>query len=216
MKNWLILSFLSASLPLANAVVIFNEIGERGELVLFGNRTIEIDFDGDGVNEIDVIFDNASDVRAITTTNVRMVAIPNTPPDVGSSVFNFLREDEIGPILPFDSLEYFSGRGGMLSCRTIGCIGLWGGGTHFLGVEFTRDEEIHYGYVEIDLPLSSIPAGQVLAYAYEDQPNVPISAGAIPEPSGALLFAMGAIASISKRRRANRDRKSSGSRVEPS
>ena len=48
MKNWLILSFLSASLPLAEAVVIFNGIGERGELVLFGNQTIEIDFDGDG------------------------------------------------------------------------------------------------------------------------------------------------------------------------
>lgn len=79
--------------------MIFNEIGERGELVLFGNQTIEIDFDGDGVNEIDLIFDNASDVRSITTTNVRMVAIPNTPPDVGSFVFNFLRDDEIGPLL---------------------------------------------------------------------------------------------------------------------
>jgi len=111
-----------------------------------------------------------------------------------------LEGEIIGPDLPSSKLEYFSGRGGLLSCRTIGCIGLWGGGIHFIGVEFIDEGEAHYGYIEIDIPISELPVGQVLAFAYETEPNKAILAGAIPEPSSTLLLSFGALVAFRRKR----------------
>jgi len=175
MTKSLTLALLLTTLPATQGAVVYTEIGQRGELVLLGNHTIPIDFDDDGAAELDVIFKNSgADADVATTATTGIVAIPKTPPDVGAFVLNYSAGDSVGSILAPDSLEYYSGLyGGLRSCRNIGCIGLWGGGTNFMGVEFEKDGRTHYGYVEIDIPFDfGLAAGQVLAFAYETEPGV--------------------------------------------
>ena len=78
-----------------------------------------------------------------------------------------------------------------VGCTDVGCLGLWPEQTAYLGVEFLASGSVHYGWVFIDVPFTGINGGTVRSYAYEDEPNTPIIAGSIPEPSTAVLIGTG-------------------------
>ena len=72
------------------------------------------------------------------------------------------------------------------------------GGRYFCGVGWRQGDGFHYGWME----LQGVGGTQmsILAWAWESTPNVPIAAGAIPEPSALLLLAGASVVLTSRRR----------------
>jgi hypothetical protein len=69
-----------------------------------------------------------------------------------------------------------------------------------IGIEFEAADGIHYGYLDIEAGPGY--AGITLyGWAYESQPNTPIFAGSVPEPSRMLLLLVGTFALICRRSR---------------
>lgn len=73
----------------------------------------------------------------------------------------------------------------------------------YIGIRFQINGNIHYGWIQVDNPFD-VPGGTVTGFAYETSPGVSIIAGAIPEPSSAIIFIIGAIGAWTLRRRINR------------
>ncbi len=80
------------------------------------------------------------------------------------------------------------------------CIGEYSEGGGILGVEFLIGAETHYGWVLIET-FPPFVGGRILNWAYESEPGVGIQAGAIPEPSAALLVTLGVCGPMFRRRR---------------
>ncbi len=71
------------------------------------------------------------------------------------------------------------------------------GGRYFAGVGWRRGDDFHYGWIEF-LGVSGIQMN-VVAWAWESEPNTPILAGAIPEPSAVWLAGAGALLFLRRR-----------------
>jgi PEP-CTERM motif len=75
---------------------------------------------------------------------------------------------------------------------------------NLIGFRFRNEanSQIHYGWARISL--SGTLQGQprsLVEYAYEDQPGVAISVGAIPAPGTLALLGLGAAGLVSRRRK---------------
>ncbi|MGC6458519.1 MAG: PEP-CTERM sorting domain-containing protein [Akkermansiaceae bacterium] len=73
------------------------------------------------------------------------------------------------------------------------------GETAYLGFRFEGEQGTHYGYALFTDTFSK--GTTILATAWESEPDTPIIAGAIPEPSSALLAIIGTLLGISRRKR---------------
>jgi len=62
----------------------------------------------------------------------------------------------------------------------------------YVGLEFEASDGTHYGWLDIE-GLTSGSLFKVRGWAYESTPGVSIVAGAVPEPSSALLTVIGAM-----------------------
>jgi hypothetical protein len=82
----------------------------------------------------------------------------------------------------------------------------WVGQSGFLGLSLTLNSQTHYGYLQISSPPGDQYPMFVEHVAYETQPNTPIVAAQIPEPSTLAVAALGLIAMC--RRRGKRERSS--------
>ncbi|MEM7807125.1 MAG: PEP-CTERM sorting domain-containing protein [Planctomycetota bacterium] len=226
---------LSIAAP-ASAGIVFTEVGPVDGALFNGpnvanapDQAVEIDFNQDGVAELDVSYD-----EPITgNLNIKL----NGSPDDGSSN----NEDEIvvdktlgagfanNPLnLPFGDLIdgsltapektfQFIGRtdsGTSLS----GVAGSNGGGNFqftdgvtpdYIGVRTIIDGQQHFGWIGIVItdqfdgptPAEDRLEGFVSGYAYNDVPGEGIKAGVIPEPTSAAVLALGAAGLASMRRR---------------
>lgn len=74
----------------------------------------------------------------------------------------------------------------------------FGGGGHYLGVQFIFGGATHYGWVGVEVSGST---GTIRDYAYENVADTAIAAGAVPEPSSLALLAAGAGSLALRRRR---------------
>ena len=85
------------------------------------------------------------------------------------------------------------------------CYGYFSGGDWFLGVRFLGgDDQIHFGYAQFHVntgPTGGSWVPILEGYAWETEPDTPILAGAVPEPSGAALALAAAAALALNRRR---------------
>lgn len=78
----------------------------------------------------------------------------------------------------------------------------------YIGLEFEIDGLTHYGWLSTerepgDHPWATRPAShRITGFAYETEPGVPITAGAIPEPSVLLLVLSASAAMLVRRQRA--------------
>jgi hypothetical protein len=110
---------------------------------------------------------------------------------------------------PNPSSGSFTITSGTLYNGTTPPVGYFSPGTPgYLGFEFTSglDDSLHYGWVQFETTSGdpNAPTGTVIDFAYDDSPNTPIVAGAIPEPTSLSLLAAGAagLAMYRGRRRA--------------
>ncbi|MBL9166057.1 MAG: PEP-CTERM sorting domain-containing protein [Planctomycetaceae bacterium] len=65
-----------------------------------------------------------------------------------------------------------------------------------LRMKLNGSSQFNYGWVGVRIDSQADATGAVVGYAYESTPNVPIKAGAVPEPSSALLALAGGIALV--------------------
>lgn len=78
----------------------------------------------------------------------------------------------------------------------------------YIGVEFMAADGIHYGWIQYEgfsvaRPLAiNTPGGWVNSWGWETEPNKPIFAGQVPEPSRAMLLLLGILSIFHRRRRA--------------
>ena len=162
-----------------------------------------LDLDGDGV----VDFTFGSDIAFVGVRSEeqnRLVIWPSPPPNIGGPVEPLYPDYEIG-----SDLEGGLAWRDLSGFATLG-IWLWpanGGnflGHHaYMGVEFYIGDDVHYGWINLAVSKYG-PYGEIYGWAYEDEPGVPIIAGAtgaVPEPSTLALLVLGAIALAKKRPR---------------
>ena len=175
----------------------------------YGEATREIDVDGDAVTDWAVEFTIRRLNRFISLT------------DTGNTRFVFQSINDFGgvDIVPLDGSVYLSSdlsQGGLLWMTNPSPVGFslvrtsindggvfdpgpFEGLTAFLGFEFERLGQTHYGYAEV----TGINGDGLIisALAWESEPGVGIRAGAIPEPSTFALLAVGFLGVLGRRKR---------------
>ncbi len=205
----------------AGAAVLYTDIPDQGLFGVMGDVFLGVDFNRD--NTTDVIFrSNFSPGSGFVVLpqddhKVFSTPIPN-PPDINTFAIDFNNGAEIGSSVLGNELillgQRFAITGreigqGLLGCVVFSelvCLGQFdtfeaqsgGDPTDFVGIELEFDGNTHFGYVEI---LSSgFNGGTVVSFAYETEPNTPILAGAIPEPSSLLLASLGLLTRLRRKR----------------
>ncbi len=81
-------------------------------------------------------------------------------------------------------------------------VGTWIGKTGYMGVQFEADDGTHFGWVQMTM-YDENPAMTIYSWAYNSTPGEGVVAGAVPEPSSAILTVIGAM-SVWVLRRQNR------------
>lgn len=75
---------------------------------------------------------------------------------------------------------------------------------YYIGLEITVDNQPHYGWLSIQAPDNPGNSAIVSGWAYEDVPDTPLAAGAIPEPSSIVLIGIGTLGVWMIRQKKNR------------
>ena len=203
MKISEILAF-SLGLGAANGALVITDIPDDSFFGIVSDQELEIDIDGNGRKDVRLEADNRSMSISSLRTNVRLATFVTGGLDRGGRNVPFARGELIGEILP-DGATWFQagpeeGSSTFLSCVSIGCIGLWGGGVNYSGIQITDDDGNHrYGWIEIVAPFDRIPGGIIQQYAFETEANRSIVA--IPELSSAMLLLLGAGSACFRKRR---------------
>ena len=83
--------------------------------------------------------------------------------------------------------------------QEIGGAGTWHGVTGYMGLQFEAADGTHYGWVNMTVYVE-FPGMTIHDWAYESTPGTGIVAGAVPEPSSAILAILGAITAWNLRR----------------
>ncbi len=156
----------------------------------------DLDLNGDGVTDFVLVSDSGGASLAPLGNN-RLVTIPSPPPDLGSFVAaldsGFLVSPSIYP--PYQwygrQTDQF-GRAQIGAQVDIGRLGYFFEKTAFVGVSFEISGTTHYGWIRVSNPLG-ITAGEFVDWAYAADPNAPLAAGVVPEPSTVIFMIAGLV-----------------------
>jgi len=129
------------------------------------------------------------------------------PPNIGGPVAALDSGHIIGSNSGDNSPEEWFGSSNystLISIWDVGSTGEFLRHRGFVGLEFEAADGTHYGWLDIE----GVPNGGsyliVHGWAYESTPGLSIVAGAVPEPSSAIMFIIGALGAWTLRRRINR------------
>lgn len=206
----------------SKAALVYTDIPDAGVFGVSGDAFFNVDLNQDGTD--DFVF------RSNFAPGEGFVVLPQgtnqvfstlvQPPDISTFAIDFDHGTIIGPSVLGDSsvtligLRFAPGGEelgpGLLSCALFSelvCLGQFdsdeqlsgGDQTDFVGVALELGDGTHFGYVEV---LSSgFNGGTIVSFAFESEPNTPIIAGAVPEPSLRLLALLGGFVFLFRRRR---------------
>ncbi len=166
---------------------------------------VDIDIDGDGVRDF-FTSTNGGQCSIVPTGNNRIMAFDEPPPDLGWVLAAMVGGEAIGTEPEFgvwrglmnrvDPLDY----GGAVIYKYNGRVPVGEPETYFstipvnvqvvsyVGVEVYSGATKHYGWIGISgFPMGTNHTVNVHGWAWETEAGQAIAAGAIPEPSAALL-----------------------------
>ncbi len=149
-----------------------------------GEGPIYINLDNTGQNEFAI----AAFLNSVRVNPYNIDPQSSVPLTSSGSyyVFSFAEGDVIGPGASAAGGANFAGRvSGPYFYNFVGTGG-------YVGLEWDAGGgNIHYGWARIDVTPDNGGTATLFSYAYEDVPNTPIAAGAIPEPTSLALLAAG-------------------------
>ena len=100
---------------------------------------------------------------------------------------------DMNPVFVWQAPNSPDGSPTIVASVDIGSVGYFKDSTDaYAGIQLEIEGQLHYGWMHIKNQFSNI--GEISDWAYENNPNTPILAGSIPEPSSIALFAVGAAA----------------------
>ena len=195
--------FIAGSLPLTcpagiissdETVILYSEPNTRAFYTL--------DFNGDGIDEFTFTSESAFFVGLRSEENTRYLGAIPPPPNIPGTVLALDTGFEIGRESENTDRIWSTSLG---SYRTIALCLASGFETvcsnvfppenqsAFIGIEFTLDDGVHYGYIEasVQTTLSSVNSMQIYGWAWETEPGKPITAVPIPEPITMIFFLLG-------------------------
>jgi hypothetical protein len=115
----------------------------------------------------------------------------------------------IGPESASGHLQWFGGIPdepfgfySLVYITSAGAGGEFAGRRGYMGVEFQRAGDTHYGWISLYVD-SVAPVAVIDSWAWETRPRVPILAGAVPEPSTWALLVGGGVVVVWFRRKRN-------------
>lgn len=160
-----------------------------------------LDVDGNGTT--DFIFQSGQPGFAIfPQTGAAVLAASAGSLDFNSYGLPLTTGQQIDSLAPVGAFWDSSVNGSLLtSARNTGAIGLFTGQIAFLGVQFTREGQLHYGYLHLDVSFVGANAGNLLDLAWDTRPGAGIIAGVVPEPSTWALLLLGGSALVWLRNR---------------
>ncbi|MDB4265137.1 PEP-CTERM sorting domain-containing protein [bacterium] len=207
-------TFLLTSLSSLGAIIFV----VPPEPILFFNSP-SIDIDGNG--SIDFQFGGlpGSSAAVITDRANRYLGIQEPAPNSGGIPFPLEDNTTIGGIetpmglvfLSSDSSDGFvdpdqttGSAANLYLCVSSGCSGLFLDESEstlrgLLGVQFESDDGVHFGYFDIETTTFGRDS-VVNGWAYESEPNTPIRAQFVPEPSSLFLVFLGTTFLFGRRR----------------
>lgn len=200
--------FVATLLSASGAVI--HTLPTEGVVIPGGLGQISLPFDvnSDGQNDFE-FFNDSRELDVRTLGGNRLIATESHASTLaaltdGDTIAGLVEPLQwtasfFGPP-PFNSIE---GRPNLLGCANAGglvCFGEFLGVDAFLGIEFEIDGGTHYGWIRISGSPNAV-AGVIQEWAYESVPNRSILAGAIPEPSSAVLIGISVCGFAMRRRR---------------
>ena len=208
-----------AMAPTADATVIYSGSSGFTNIPINWSSYLYIDVDGMAAGSssfpgADLSFSHWASSTTSTSTSYRALYLgfngQNASMVQGASGIARLGSGiPVNPAAVFASASYLAGY--FHSMTTGGSsttsYGSWAsGGTGFVGFRFENNGNTYYGWARLDIDSGDLD-GEVVDYAYEDNPNTAILTGAVPQPSSLSLLAMGTIglAVLRRRRRTIRD-----------
>jgi len=153
-----------------------------------------LDFDQNGNSEFTFVYDfHFVGVRADNANRILLALSP--PPNIGGPVAPLPAGFSIGPDSGTGGLAWavrseFDPFEVLIQCFDTGCGGAFRGHYAYMGVEFQRAGNTHYGWALLNI-VNGQPSGQIESWAWETRPGMPIVAGAVPEPSTWALVVLG-------------------------
>ena len=133
------------------------------------------------------------------------------PPDApAADQFISQSNNSIGWLVPSGTIALLSAGGtvgaGTYSSADPNFGGDWKSGVSpgYAGLQITSGPDTFYGWVSLNYVVGSPNQVTVNAFAFENQPNTPITVAAVPEPASLAMVAAGAAFAAAAYRRRNR------------
>jgi hypothetical protein len=203
----------AASLVSSNAAIVYVNAGDQFLVDTTPNNGVSaffpFDLNSDGVN----------DLRLRTRIDASSLAMVVAPTDVGSSVsvmgqiITYPYADRLAAGTLIDGSAGFlvlTQAAGNVASMAFGpgyANSQWafaGQNSGYLGVRFNAGADQHFAWMRLTVEPNNSATPRAITvheWAYESVPGVGIAAGAIPEPSGLGLLALGSAGLAARRRR---------------
>ncbi len=198
--NWTIIAIVLLLLThnWARAAILVTYRGDAPNSFGWGAQPTETGFDINNDSVLDFTFFGDYFVAGIQSYGInRFVCTLATGMDIGGSVTALLSGSIIGldtALLAGSWHIHTDKGGGSMFDLNFGPNSLQFADA-YIGVEFSAADGIHYGWIQYigyshpEKGLGrNLPGGFIDSWAWETRPGVPIIAGAVPEPSAALLL----------------------------
>lgn len=176
------------------------------------NYDIPLDINGDG-NPDFILSSRVNETVVLTPQgNNSIIAIPEPPPDLGYFVAALGQGTSVGSSLePVLNAQWYNNQTDQFGNAAIGAMASFdqqviilgnfiGLPSAYIGFDLVENGNNHYGWMQVSNPFP-ILYGDIVDWAYQSSPNIPIEAGAVPEPSTWGLLMLSVILFSAKRKR---------------
>jgi hypothetical protein len=148
----------------------------------------------DGIPDYILSSPNSIEIDLIPLNNNALFVVPAIPPDLGGFVYALSAgtpiSSSLDPAFVWFDRNSPGGIATIVAAANIGSIGYFRGSTDaYAGVRLETDGNFYYGWLHIQN--FGVNWGQISEWAFQSNPNTPIFAGQVPEPSTGALFGFG-------------------------